>query len=260
MEKNYYYGTPEGDEELFLDILSKNTDVNSFRTSSIPLTEFWLSRNKELNQTLLNKINPAIDFDSTKKCFEYPVYATKNYNGQEQRIGQPSMTDLMLFTENYTIAVEGKFTENLYETIFKWLPKDSKKTDKYDVLQSWYKYIKPYCNYKDKDVNEIEKKVVYQFLHRTASACYCSSKNSTMPVVLYQLFYNKTDEKSKKHQEEVAVKLNEFASLLGFDSKKIKLIIELTPITNFNEVREYYNGIKSDIFSVMKRKPIYKFE
>ncbi|MCQ2584720.1 MAG: hypothetical protein MJ185_03945 [Treponema sp.] len=257
--KRYFYGTPEGDEEFLLDILSK-TDVKSFKTSSIPLTEFWLSRNKKISRQLLDKIDPAIDFDSAVKCFEYPVYATKNDNGKEKRIGLPSMTDLMLFTEKYAVAVEGKFTEPLYETIEKWLLKKSEKSEKPEVLESWYKYIEPYCNYKETDKTKIESKVVYQFLHRTASACYCSKRDSKIPVVLYHLFYDKDNERSKRDQEYVAKKIEESAELLGFNSDKIKLIIELTPVTNFNEVKERYDGIKGDLFIRMKRKEIYRFE
>lgn len=251
---NYYYGTPHGDEKLVLDILSQS-EVKSFKTSSIPLTEFWLSRNAKLSKKLLDKIDPIIDFDSAVKCFEYPVYATKN----GKKIGRPSMTDLMILTDKYSIAIEGKFTEDLYETICKWLPK-SGKSEKPNVLQSWYEYIESYCDYKSGDMEKIENTVVYQFLHRTASACYCATESNTVPVVLYQLFYDMKDSKSKQHQEEEAKQIKEFASLLQFDPDKIKLLIELTPITNFGEVKQYYDGVKADLFTVMKRKEIYKFE
>lgn len=257
MKQNYYYGSPNGDEELVLDILSKS-DLKSFKTSSIPLTEFWLLRNENVSKKLLDKIDTDIDFESAFKCFEYPVYATEK--DSLKKIGRPSMTDLMIITAKYAIAVEGKFTEDLYDTIKEWIDGCSEKSEKPVVLKSWYDYIESYCDYKLSDPKELEEKVVYQFLHRTASACKTSIDKNKLPVVLYQLFYDKEDPKSLKHQEDVKKKLEEFASLLHFKYEKIKLVIELTPITNFDEVKEKYSWAKADLFNLMKKNKVYKFE
>ena len=254
MKKGYFYGTPDGNENLVLDILS-NTKVNSYKTSSIPFTEFWLSKNRKVNTEVIHKIDSDIDLESADKCFEFPVYAT---NEDGRNIGRPSMTDLMIITEKYNIAIEGKFTENLYETIKEWKAEASENSEKLNVLNSWYRYIEGYCDIDEKDIEKIEENVVYQFLHRTASACYGCKKNNKIPVVIYQLFYDSKDPKSKKHQEEVKFCLEKFASLLKFNNR-IKFLIELTPITNFNEVKESYSWAKADLFSPMKTKTVYKF-
>lgn len=259
MEKGFFYGTPEGSEELLLDVLS-NTNVHSFKTSSIPFTEFWLSRNAELSKKIINEIDSAIDLKNSKKCFEYPVYATTVKNGKTVEIGRPSMTDLMIITDKYNIAVEGKFTENLYETINEWLSCSSKNSEKPDVLKSWYNYIRDYCDFDESSLEEIQDKVVYQFLHRTASACYGCKENGKTPVVFYQLFFDKNDPKSRQHQENVEKRLKDFASILKFDETKLKFVIKLTPINNFNEVKEKYGWAKADLFSLMKTKSIYKFD
>lgn len=259
MKKGFFYGTPDGSEELVLEVLS-NTKVNSFKTSSIPFTEFWISRNDKLSKKLISEIGLEIDLENSQKCFEYPVYATKIKNGKIIEIGRPSMTDLMILTDKYNIAIEGKFTEDLYETVSEWLKGASENSEKNDVLRSWYNYIKDYCNLEEADMEMIENKVVYQFIHRTASACYGCKETGKIPVVLYQLFYDKNNPKSEKHQTDIAKKIREFASLLKFDESKIKFYVLLTPITNFSEVKEKYSWAKADLFSLMKNKAVYKFD
>ena len=99
------------------------------------------------------------------------------------------MTDLMIrydelngFSEKQ-IAVEGKFTEDLYETISEWKKSKSANSNKDDVLKSWYSYIENYCDFSESSKEVVNQNVVYQFLHRTASACFQTGN----PVLLYHL-------------------------------------------------------------------------
>ena len=82
------------------------------------------------------------------------------------------MTDLMIrynelngFSEKQ-IAVEGKFTENLYETIDEWKKSKSANSNKDDVLKSWYSYIENYCDFSDCHNSLfliMKKKQIYSF-------------------------------------------------------------------------------------------------
>lgn len=256
--ENYFFGNPKGDFGVVLDALS-HTKVNSFKTSSIPLAGFWNPKNKNQIDEVISKLNKelgtSIDFDKATKTFEYPVYAKDN-------IGLPSMTDLMIQYGNFNIAIEGKFTEDLYDTISKWKDGISEKSEKPQVLDSWYDYIKPFVDFDFSNENKNEKqkmedKVVYQFVHRTASACYGCEKGKT-PVLIYQLFYDDKNQKSKDHQIKVAEKLKEFANILKF-KKELKFLILLTPITNFSNVEKEFGWAKSDLFLKMKRDAVYKF-
>lgn len=57
------------------------------------------------------------------------------------------MTDLMIITNKYQIAIEGKFTEDLYETIEHWKLGASEHSEKNDVLSCWYDYVKDFCDF-----------------------------------------------------------------------------------------------------------------
>ena len=232
-----------------------NTEVHSIETSSIPLADFWHPRNRDNIKQYLEILDLNIDIENATKCFEYPVFATKD--GKE--IGKPSRTDLMIIDNKYNIAIEAKYTEPLYESIEKWKNDSGSYSTKPLVLQSWYEYIKPYTNFYDEDIDFLEKEVVYQFLHRTASACYGCNNTGKIPVVIYQLFYDINDEKNKKHQFDVASQINDFGiKKLKFNNKLIFRII-MTPLLNVAEVKKKYQHINSDIFFKLKEKQIYEF-
>jgi len=251
---NFYYGSAIGSYEKVLDSLS-TTEVHSYKTSSIPLTEFWMPKNSSLSLKIIASIGINKDeYDNAQKIFEYPVFPIK----ENISIGKPSMTDLMICSKAKLIAVEGKFTEDLYDTIKKWLEGSSKTSKKAEVLKGWYSYIQKYCiSSKWGDKERINEKVVYQFLHRTASACSDCSKK---PVVLYQLFYDAFDESSKKHQFEVATELQKYANdYLFFDKNKISFYVVFTPVLNLNEIETKHFKEKSSLFLQMKGNDIYHF-
>ena len=251
MEK-YYFTSKESTFEKVLDCFS-NTEVHSCKTSSIPLAEFWMPKNKQLIKCIVQKIGISEEeYTEAEKIFEYPVYSK---NG-EKKVGKPSMTDLMIRSDRFQIAVEGKFTEDLYETISEWLKNGSENSQKPNVLKGWLSYIKDYCDSSKWMEADINKNVVYQFLHRTASACY----DTEHPILVYQLFYDVFSEESKLHQIEVAKKLYEFAlKYLFFKKEKIQFFIVFTPILNVQEIETLHRGEKSSLFIQMKTKNIYDF-
>ena len=256
---DYYFGSTKNTYEKALDGLY-TTDVHSYKTSSIPLTEFWNPKNSFYINKLLNKIGwTEEDFDNSKKFFEFPV--KPKINNQYVERARPSMTDFMIrynelngFSEKQ-IAVEGKFTEDLYETISQWKKSKSANSNKDDVLKSWYSYIENYCDFSESSKEVINQNVVYQFLHRTASACY-QTKN---PVLLYQLFYDAFDKKSIEHQLEVAKKLISFAKTDLRFNDKIQFYIAFTPILNLRGVAEKYSDCHNSLFLIMKNESIYNF-
>lgn len=249
-DTNYFFNSVENNYEKILDSFS-NTEVHSVKTSSIPLAEFWMPKNAQFSSKILEKLGLLKSYDAGQKIFEYPVYS--EYKGN--KIGKPSMTDLMIKFENTNVAIEGKFTEDLYETITKWLKSKSQSSQKAKVLEGWYSYIKNFCDFDENKKDNINDNVVYQFLHRTASACY-KAKN---PILIYQLFYDAFDEESRNHQLEVATKLKEFAYEYLKFKDTLRFYVVFTPILNVNEVEEMYEGQKSSIFVRMKKEDIYQF-
>lgn len=256
---NYFFGSTENTYEKVLDSLS-TTEVHSFKTSSIPLADFWKPDNAFYINQLLSKIGWTIqEFENANKIFEFPVKA--QINNLLVKNSRPSMTDLMIryndgcVVSEKQIAIEGKFTEDLYETIEDWKKSKYANSNKEDVLKAWYSYIKDYCDFAESSKDKINKNVVYQFLHRAASACY-RTKN---PFLVYQLFYDAFDNKSVEHQLNVAKKLISFAKSDLCFNNKIHFFIVFSPILNMDEVSENFFEQKNTLFQIMKRRGIYKF-
>ena len=246
----YFFGKGE-----FKDVLTclSTTKVNSYKTSSLPLADFWNpEKSKELERWLKKLQKEGIDIIDSDRYFEYP---TPCMNGDFQLPhSKPSMTDLMIINEKYQVAVEGKYTEyseSNYETIKDWNKKN--EPHKINIKNQWFKYIHD-CGASDK--SEVTDDIPYQFLHRTASACYeCEGKT---PVLVYQLFFDSENE-SKKN--EFIEELKRWSRELGFTDKIRFLIVEVE-IKNIKDVRDKYDGIRSDLFLIMRESkvPIYNFD
>lgn len=193
---SYIYGAPEnlGSWNHVASIFAAHDSVFSDETSSLPLVKFWQPKEDgekltEEAKTLLQQceLNPD-DFSDAKFCFEYPVPVGKGR-------GKASMTDLMIITDKHAIAVEAKWTErkDAYQTIDAWLESADKENNRYDVLDGWIDYINKYLGVEEiQRDNTIGKKILYQMLHRIASACQVATslQPNAQAVVVYQLFYN----------------------------------------------------------------------
>lgn len=273
-EMGYFFGSPTGTYSKVLCSLDQ-TRVNSCETSSIPLAEFWqpsnLGKIKEKFETLL----PGFDPVSAKKHFEFPTYA-KTINGE--RIGAPSMTDLMVFTPGIKMAIEGKFTEYVEkreQTIANWLEErkkrkingswtpGSREEHLRNVLLAWFGCLRQAgCTGLADDnafFSECMEDVSYQFLHRAASAC-CKAdvENGPIPVLVYQLFF---DANSKEH----IAKMDQFKDNLRRWAETLKLqgmkfFIVSVPILNAKDVRDRYSKMSGGFFHVLENRPIYIFD
>jgi len=111
-ENKVFWGDPhEANYELILDYFS-GTKINSTRTSSVPLAQYW----KETKNTLEHiGLATSTNLQGASVYFEYP---TRSFGKN-----RPSMSDVMIISENTKVAVEAKFTEYArteYETIDSW--------------------------------------------------------------------------------------------------------------------------------------------
>lgn len=119
----YYYGFGMGRYGEVLDELCAHGNVNSCRTSSIPLAEFWQPDNLGRISEKLRPYLKNFDAERSLKFFEFPT--DPEFEGK--RIGRPSMTDLMLMDGDWQIAIEAKYTEYSRmpnETVLEWLHKN----------------------------------------------------------------------------------------------------------------------------------------
>lgn len=237
---------------MVLDALSQ-TKVHSFKTSSIPLAGFWSPSNL---QKFLERFNSETELDliSAKKYFEYPTECLDE-KGNRLPHSKSSMTDLMLISDSHRIAIEAKYTEyseSHYELISEWNKENVKH--KIAIKENWFRYIKEAGATYLSDVSELTD-IPYQFLHRTASACFDKSK---IPVLIYQIFY---DDSNKDKMEEFVKDLENWGKELDF-TDKIKFFVIKVKITNADYAKKKYQKLEnpSDLFLNLKDDDIYEFD
>lgn len=278
---SYYYGNPEKSNswEYAASIFAAHESVNSKKTSSLPLVQFWKPNYSkeglsELAETFLERCGLSSNFGKPAFCFEYPVPA----NGGK---GKASMTDLMILTDSYAIAIEAKWTEckRKYETIKEWKKSGDVENHK-KVLNGWIEYIDAYLkdrgsNRKMKIADAIEE-IPYQLLHRVASACYAAchatkERHKAKAIVVYHLFYDIGKGGTKSYMEKnYAVNLGRWFSMMFEPSDEMDIPIDfhvvLTKVMlppNDSDIGKRFDSIKrndyNDIFVLMQEKDVYSF-
>ena len=262
-DRGYYFGFPKG---RYTEVLAgmARTKVNTCHTSSIPLAEFWQPANLVKIGEILERAIPGVCPESNLKYFEFPTEAIRN----GEMIGSPSMTDIMILGHDFKIAVEGKMTEYVRyreKTIRDWLNESERAKDvmlRRHLLSAWIGYIHTAGCTGVADYGEFFRDctdVAYQFLHRTASACNNAGiEKGTMPVLIYQLFFDANDREHIAKMEDFKSELCRWASLLKL--RNMKFIILSVPVMNMREVWERFGSMRSELFDLMQRETIYKFD
>lgn len=235
-----------------LDVLSM-THINSVKTSSIPLADFWHpERNLKQKERVIKKLGISDNNEYTQYCFEYPTRAYKNRkNGQKLKYSQSSMTDLMIITsKTRRVTIEAKYTEYVKDKEYNPKLADwyDNSTHRKDIIQCWLDYIyqSGKCEINDAEclIQECAK-LPYQFLHRTASACFdCEN-----PMLVYQLFY---DNESYSDMKEFEVLLKSAAQMLTLKSDKLPFYIIEVKVSKHPKSAE-------NIFEIMKTQTQYIF-
>lgn len=285
-EVSFYYGNPKdtGSWDQAASIFAAHDSVNSARTSSLPLVQFWKPMGKE------SVINPLADkmledcgvsaSDVEQLNFEYPVPVKSDCNGK----GKASMTDLMIISKYHAIAIEAKWTEckKKYEPISVWKKEGKDKENRNNVLKGWIGYIKDFADskgFETKTLGEYDK-IPYQLLHRIASACAVAKQQGKKEaIVIYQLFYDPDREVGCVGKEERVskAKMEDFAKMLAGHYEnlfkkltKIRFYITLFE-TKMNQSKELAGILDrvtdkdssslSDIFVLMQKqkKNVYEF-
>lgn len=262
-EMAYFFGLFRGSYGEVLGELSR-TKVNSYRTSSIPLAEFWQPENLSAIRRVLGAQLPDFNPEVALKFFEFPTEAV--WNGR--RIGRPSMTDIMILDNDWQIAVEGKFTEYLYgggQTIIEWLRECTSVTDvklRRDILRAWISYIREAGCTDIPTVGELCRgcrDVAYQFLHRTASACHMANgPEGRTPVLAYQLFFDGNDAAHVEALESFKSDIRRWAARLRL--RNMKFLILSVPVTNMAEANARFATLREEMFDIMRREATYKFD
>lgn len=214
----YHYGSPKSENSYrnAMSILSAHGSLHSIKTSSLPLAQFWGPKGlaTRLARIKFLKIAGAKDGE---KYFEYPTPVLRGK-------GKASMTDLMILTEAYRIAVEAKYTEyedGDYQAISSWNAENA--GNKWAVVDGWLQYM----GLRRSEIADIGK-VPYQLLHRIASAY--AERSGQKAAVVYQLFYDfETDDSRLSKFVRIIEQGLESLSPKGLHFLVIKTYVETCP-------------------------------
>jgi hypothetical protein len=192
------YGVPT-EADRFQDLLQvvPDAEFQKLTRSTIPLLAYW---SKADHVRVLCRVLGFTD-NPTTATFEYSVPARCRECGSK---GKASFTDVMLkwsaapgAKPDSVAAIEVKHTEDIYSTVGRWLGPE-RSTNRRAVLRHWWHLIwdgtgkipdQPYLD-----------TVVYQMVHRTASACSLEARKRT--VVLH-LIFSHDQKKIRKYETEV---------------------------------------------------------
>ena len=268
----YFFGFPKG---TYAEVLAelRRTRVNSCKTSSIPLADFWRPGHLAQIQDVFAPHLPGFDPASALKFFEFPTEAVRD----GKPIGSPSMTDIMVIAPGVQMAIEGKFTEYVKgrdQTIGEWVKAkmaekvgghwtpDSRKTYLRNVLRAWFGHIRQAgcTGLVDDDAFFTEcMGVSYQFLHRAASAC-CKADiaNGAVPVLVYQLFFDAKNDRHIAKMEQFKADLRHWAETLKL--RNMKFLIASVPVVNVREVEKRFKHAHGEFFTALRDTKLYDFD
>jgi len=247
------------------------TNVSTYRTSSIPLADFWRPENLAEIGKVFSRCIPDLDLGNADKEFECP---TEPVLGGKV-VGSPSMTDLMIRDGKRQIAIEGKYTEYSWgpcETLGEWLLKKPSGNDiakRRRIAKAWLAKI-GLANCTDLHSSEALFKecgeIGYQFLHRTASACHnAGACGIRKPVLVYQLFFDRDDAAQIEARDAFKASLRRWAELLKL--KNMRFLVMEVPVTNGKRIDERtaaldarFKGCRASIFTTLSDESLYEFD
>ncbi|MCC6334336.1 MAG: hypothetical protein IT380_10155 [Myxococcales bacterium] len=158
------YGSPSETEDFGRMVSSMpDSEFQKHDRSTIPLLCFW--KDEANRKWLLSGMGLGKPNDSTA-TFEYAVESGCSECGGK---GKSSFTDLMLVSNRFAVAIEAKYLERPYQRAGEWLAGGKNAENRKRVLRHWLHVIR---NRTEHAVQlEAVDALVYQMVHRTASAC-----------------------------------------------------------------------------------------
>ena len=170
---NLFYDTkPAGSIDDVLSLYSEK-EFRSPMRSTVPMLS-WLKHESSTVCKVLQDLGISGD---AGLHLEYQV---KPGNGK----GQASHTDLMVISDEASLAIEAKWTEPHYATVDDWLKEREDQTNRRKVLKGWLALLQKHAgrDLRRKDFSD----AVYQTVHRAASACGVPGHFPKMAYLMFQ--------------------------------------------------------------------------
>lgn len=246
------YGPPTDVDDDFAGIVGRTKDLHTITRSTVPLLSWWRDHAQD-------KLLPGVDLSSAVARFEYAVPARCRACGSSAGRGKASMTDVMVSIDDQAIAIEGKYTERRYDTVDAWLKKGKNRPNRDKVLSHWRHVIEAFT---DAQVDHAKLgSVVYQALHRTASACAATPRGGVAHV-MYLAFVDPGTNSDYAKDLGIAARV--------LDSRqRMKFTVVTVPTSkgdDFNDVAELIKAESTDedraellADALVSRRDIYRF-
>jgi hypothetical protein len=192
--------------------------------STIPLLCYWRDHNRAL--------------ETLSRALDLPDLLTAHieFEAQTESVGraEPSHTDVMLTSPSASVAVEAKWTEPEYQTVAIWKTKVRKPLP---VITHWLDRLRPFAEPPGPDA---VSNLVYQMLHRCASAC---EPGRQIAAMVYLVF---TDQEHSA--DRYATALKKFVETVRPTSRLRVRLIEIP----MKKTPEYYR-----IEKLLAQKPLH---
>lgn len=171
--------------------------------------------------------------------------------------GKASHTDAMLTSGTSALAIEGKWTEPMYETVANWLKSGNNRPNKESVLDGWLSLLRRHTA-KPLYAGDFDT-AIYQMVHRAASAA-----TAERPHLAYFLFEPSPDKRAASPSE-VFGKLTDLWNRLGKPATFLFHLVEIeaTPLPAYEAIRLLPKGEESTAEAIcaalQASDPLFRF-
>ena len=244
------------DTELVLDFAAlckrfAGKPLQSPYRSTVPLLSL-IEHSSQRWKALLKSLGASTDLTIH---LEYCVASAKSG-------GHPSQTDALFISDSTVWAVEAKWTEPRYDTVAKRVSKpESDGGDPLITLNGWLNHLNRFAAQplQASDVSD----VVYQVLHRAASACAVATARSCLPYLIY-LHFHPSPLKSSATTSQYITDLGRLHSLLGSPRNLKFAVVEMPiqPTTAFESIKDLSKRSRTTSVKVseaLRHGPLFTF-
>ena len=211
--KYYYNTTPMADFRSLCEQFTGKALQSPYR-STVPQLSLVGHSEADWNSLMYSLGAP----DDASLHFEYCVPSPKLG-------GNPSQTDMMIFSESTVWAVESKWTEPQYETVAERISKpEDDGADPRITVKGWLQHFRPFTTH-DLRIEDFSG-VVYQTLHRAASACAVATARKLCPEVVY-LHFHPSPRKDTSTTAQYKADLTDLHGILGKPTRLTFSVVEM---------------------------------
>lgn len=191
------FGSPANVESIAEAVsLYGRKEFESPTRSTVPMLSLLRHRFKLFNE-IIQRLEFSLEYELTLEHTERPPKGR----------GKASHTDVMLTAGQAALAIEGKWTEPMYDTVGKWLKAGKDQANRQAVLEGWLSLLADRLGRQFSSDDFAD--VIYQMIHRAASAAVARK-----PRMAYFIFEPSSDARSA-NAKEVINKLEDLWNRLG---------------------------------------------